>query len=1528
MPTSKDFSVEDEAYLATIAAEPKMTMDEVGADIEEHGHVPVTPETATQDPFTAKGSLAYALDEALSADTDLEKTIMTRDKNDHLDSHLTNPTDDFRDETKGEVEGTTSTPQGLIQPVESNKVGEGLEPTIQQDKAVQVKDSLAEALDAITMDGAEEIEAKPPIGKDPEPDLSKYNEEEASHIPLKAPKIPPSLGGAEDTPDANGLVYVSATFTVDPDKYVSNNYRPTNMGKAPDALTALKQKRAAMNSKPTANPEEEAALSDLGTPEAKESAASPDEPTPQQEEAAAKDANKEQKEEIEVEVKEEAASVIPSPKKDDKPAQDEAPEKVVLDYATFIDGSSFICFDEVADIDYSKIAMDAGPKKAPTRANCQTTFAQCRAQNPLFCRFHGPKLLEADIKTAIKATVGPGCVVQVTKDKNSKNKFTFRLTVGCPPSKKKMVEKMVHMYLTQNPGITSSTEDWNLVGKHKQTQEFEMDILQADKPPKKDTKADQMLSNTKKAIKEHKKQDVVGETAPGLEKKAAKGEKWQTVDEDIENEWADLVDKTVHKSLLGNNEEFLANFNKIANQFDAAHDAGDANGLKQALEALKDEIGKYDENGEKKPEAAAAAEIQETTEEPAAPEAPQEKAEEPKTEKGNGGQGEGAPSEDKAKLEEAYLEAIMESPGQNIELQNKFSKAYQANDIRGMKEAIEGIKKLNGGAGKGSGSGNGGGSEDSSQKPAGGSGDADIARAIQSAGKSIDIPLSEDDYKITPTENGFKFKGGSVFKGSTDLQEAVYGALTKLGYKAKGSGQVMDFTKDNGGGAEASEGANGGSEEVVLPAPPVLSKGNEGAESNPLQELMDEANEKNLFGDPDFASDYDKIFKTNINSYSTLGDKIEALKKLIADYTQKPKGSESPQSTEGADAKKSEAFDKVKKALAGTGYENGDFGYDDFGDTQEVYIATSGNGEGTLEAVIGKDGGITFGVHDNNGFFGNSEDPKHAITDFEKNYGGKPPAQSNGGNEISSLQNELSGLMDKMQSLGATTDADVFAMQHMCNYHMEELNAAKSSLDEIEAKIKSTEGDYSSSDPFAVAMSMSVLKDAKKKAQEVLDENIAQMKGSIKQFTDSLYSYEKATMESAKKGAADSVEQTIKNLSVSIFGGKRPPQGVDSVADYLDYLKDELESDAEENITPDEMAGIEDQYHLEDYYKATKAAAKALDDAIETFKDKMDEAPSQGEDYGAYQADIEQMQKSIGAQASEVLTNFEAYKNALGHCKYEADAANKLAASKKKLEGGGTQGTSSGGEVTKEDIEDFFDKKFDDSESSKTELANWMELAEKGTIGGASPQGFFNSVGGYYQNIMAKKGINHPMTQAFIKAGLNPPKGMEQPKQEAQTSPSKPKQDWEIVDDITTAIDTAMHGKANDIVFWTGAGLEHLRAKYEGDGDWDDIAKEMSAALKPLGYEAFLSYDVETPYKIKISKIKGEGGNSQKPQAPQEKKQISDDEKKAKIAAMSPKQKVEAAVKIFKKKLAANPNDADAKAKLAKYEAMLAKLNK
>lgn len=1423
MPTETDISVQDEAYLATIAAEPKMTMDEVGADIDEHGHVPVTPETATQDPFTAKGSLSYALDEALSADTDLEHTTMTRDKNDHLDSHLTNPTDDFRDETKGEVEGITDTPHGLIQPIESNKVGEGLEPTIQQDKAVQVKDSLAEALDAITMDGAEEIEAKPPIGKDPEPDYSKYDEENASHIPLKAPDIPPSLGGDEDKPDSNGLVYVSATFTVDPDKYVSNNYRPTNVAKAPDAAALLKKRGAAMKSK-TVNPQEEAALSDLGTPEAKESAASPDEPTDQQEKAAAREADKEQKEE--------QGDDSSQATKGEKSAQDEALEQVVLDYATFYDGSSFICYDEVSDIDYSKIAMDAGPKKAPTRANCQTTFAQCRAKNPLFCRFHGPKLLEADIKTAIKATVGSGCIVQVTKDKNSKNKFTFRLTVGCPPSKKKMVEKMVHMYLTQNPGITSSTEDWNLVGKHKQTQEFEMDILQADNPPKKDTKADQALADTKKAIKAHKKQEVVGETAPALEKKAAKGEKWQTVDEDVENEWADLVDKTVHKSLLGNNEEFLANFTKIANKFDAAHDAGDAAGLKQALESLKEEIGKYDENGDKKPEAATV-EAEETTEETAAPEAQQEQAEEPKvekpvkvaamkelianTEKGNGGPGNGEQSEDKAKLEEAFNEAIMEFPddadgeafSQNLELQNKFSKAFKADDIQGMKEAIDGLKKL----------GNG----ESGFTPPDPQEDPNFYEAW-------------NDYNEPMLKEEFEEAKASVPEGiGNDKIDPLISAFEKAikGYDYDSAKKAINGLKRIGQGGEDMSNGDGG---VVLPSPTSVSKPKE------------------------------------------------------------------------------------------------------------------------------------------------SEPPSQATTQAPS-YSGKAHEFAS---KLSDLQHQFKGLVDSGADASAVDSINNLLTGAKMTY--DKLAAEYDALDELDAQMKAVGED---SDLFEAdkTFEQKLLEEAKGKTQGKINLLLDELESKIGGIEHTFAAVNKKGADKKKGQVADAVEEAIKNLGVYVYGGKRPPQGVDSVTDYLDYMKDEMESDGETNLSPDEMSDIEDQYHLEDAYNATKAASKAMDDAIAAFKDKMDEIPSQGEGNGTYQSDIEQLKDSILTASGELMANFASYKQALEKCKYEAMAVNKLAESKKVLAGGASsQGASSGGEVTKADIEDFFGETFDENDSGeKGSLDLWKELANNGTMYGNSPSHYFDAMGGWLQGLMKHKGADHPMTKALVKAGLNLPKGMEQSSQvgegkktvkpfdfdawqKGQKAQGTQGGEGETRQDLSQKVGKPFEGLQIDIkplisnvlskngMFTnfdtfddtSSEGTSHFismeKKQKEGyDEDYDEAeapsAEELDKLLEQMNDE-FSKYGLQVKPSTKMKnygknvyfevgkKDSVEPSKKQAEPSTPAKSQMSDEEKKAKIAAMSPKQKVEAAVKIFKKKLAANPNDADAKAKLAKYEAMLAKLGK
>jgi hypothetical protein len=530
MPTSKDFSVEDEAYLATIAAEPKMTMDEVGADIETHGHVPVTPETATKSPSddSTKDALYHALDGSITADRDFNDDIpFTKDQRNDQDARLSDPTDDSRDETKGEVEGTTDTPQNLLHKFPSNKVNgdldEDLKPTVQQDSAVQVKDSLAEALDAIAMDT---IEGDHPTEN--KEMMEKYSEENASVVPQKVPDVPESLGGDKYKTDGNGLCYITAVFTVDPTKYISPNYRPAQQSGNIKNAAKIKKGKAKLQGMPMGGGEEGGAgFTESAKKQAKESAMEPDEPTAKEEQAAAKEADKQQ-EIVEEKVEDKGNEQVEETKveKVERKAEDEAPEKVVLDYATFIDGSSFMCFDEIAEIDYTKIAMDAGPKKKVTRENCETTFDQCRAQNPLFCRFHGPKLLEKDIKTAIKAACGPGCTVSVTRDKGA-NKFTFRLTVGCPPAKRDMVEKIVDMYMTQQQGITSAQTEMKKIeekgGVEALTQEFEMDILKADEPPKKD-KTDNLSSVAIDLTKEYKdagkKMPLVKETPNKIVKAA------------------------------------------------------------------------------------------------------------------------------------------------------------------------------------------------------------------------------------------------------------------------------------------------------------------------------------------------------------------------------------------------------------------------------------------------------------------------------------------------------------------------------------------------------------------------------------------------------------------------------------------------------------------------------------------------------------------------------------------------------------------------------------------------------------------------------------------------------------------------------------------------------------------------------------------------------------------------------------------------------------------------------------------------
>lgn len=264
-------------------------------------------------------------------------------------------------------------------------------------------------------------------------------EEEAPTVPSK---------GGDEQPDEHGLVYITRTFTVNPEEYQSVNYRPLN---PPPVQKAAEETQT----------DEQIAEEDV---------------------------------------------VVGA---EEKQTGDEA---VVLDYATYIDGTSFLCFDSENGIDYSRIAMDAGNKTPVTRGNCETTFNQCRAENPLFCRYHGPKILEADIRTVIKARFGAGCVVSVTKDKDAKSPMTFRLTVGVRPEDKEKMEHVLYTFLHNNPGISTS-DKMNPDNKGKFTQEFEMDLLRADKPPKRDdVKGQAAVRDRNRAEAQGKIMPVVKET--------------------------------------------------------------------------------------------------------------------------------------------------------------------------------------------------------------------------------------------------------------------------------------------------------------------------------------------------------------------------------------------------------------------------------------------------------------------------------------------------------------------------------------------------------------------------------------------------------------------------------------------------------------------------------------------------------------------------------------------------------------------------------------------------------------------------------------------------------------------------------------------------------------------------------------------------------------------------------------------------------------------------------------------------------
>lgn len=122
-------------------------------------------------------------------------------------------------------------------------------------------------------------------------------------------------------------------------------------------------------------------------------------------------------------------------------------------------------------------------RQAPTRETCETDISQCRAANPLFCRFHGPKLIEADIRNTLQMTLGARnrCRVAVTRDTTSDNPRAFKVTIACRPEQRETVEHALDGFLSE-PGITATGDSEFDNGR--MSQRYDVDLERADRAPR------------------------------------------------------------------------------------------------------------------------------------------------------------------------------------------------------------------------------------------------------------------------------------------------------------------------------------------------------------------------------------------------------------------------------------------------------------------------------------------------------------------------------------------------------------------------------------------------------------------------------------------------------------------------------------------------------------------------------------------------------------------------------------------------------------------------------------------------------------------------------------------------------------------------------------------------------------------------------------------------------------------------------------------------------------------------------------
>lgn len=126
-------------------------------------------------------------------------------------------------------------------------------------------------------------------------------------------------------------------------------------------------------------------------------------------------------------------------------------------------------------------AEDAAPTaQTPAAAaqTCKATFAQCQAKNPYACRFHGQKLMEADLNNLLAQNGSQ--TAKVSMEELYPGSYEAKVTCINTPAERKAAEAAIKAFL-KNAGIDqSSVED---TGYDKKTKShsafFEVDDLNA-----------------------------------------------------------------------------------------------------------------------------------------------------------------------------------------------------------------------------------------------------------------------------------------------------------------------------------------------------------------------------------------------------------------------------------------------------------------------------------------------------------------------------------------------------------------------------------------------------------------------------------------------------------------------------------------------------------------------------------------------------------------------------------------------------------------------------------------------------------------------------------------------------------------------------------------------------------------------------------------------------------------------------------------------------------------------------------------